>query len=47
MKYITATIVAYITYLLLTIGTGDLWLWSGPELVIGAVFVCLLRAFLV
>ena len=44
MKYITATIVAYITYLLLTIGTGDLWLWSGPELVIGAVFAVIVGA---
>jgi len=38
MKYFAAAVVAYLVYLLLAIGSGDILLWSSTELIIGAVF---------
>jgi len=38
MKFLITTVVAYIVYLLLTIGSGTVFLWSRAELIIGAVF---------
>ena len=44
MNYIAAAIAAYILYLLLTIGSGDVLLWSRAELIIGAVFSVIVGA---
>lgn len=38
MKFIVTAVVAYLVYLLLTIGSGTVFLWSKEELIIGAVF---------
>ena len=38
MDFIVTAVVAYLVYLLLTIGSGTVALWSREELVIGAVF---------
>jgi multicomponent Na+:H+ antiporter subunit E len=46
MKFLITTVVAYIVYLLLTIGSGDLFLWSKAELIIGAVFAVVVGAVL-
>jgi multicomponent Na+:H+ antiporter subunit E len=44
MNFIISAAVAYIAYLLLTIGTGTLLLWSGTELIVGAVFAVIVGA---
>jgi multicomponent Na+:H+ antiporter subunit E len=44
MKFLATAIAAYIVYLLLTIGTGDMVLWNGTELIIGAVFAIVVGA---
>lgn len=41
MSFLITAAVAYLTYLLLTIGSGHLLLWSSHQLVIGAVFAAL------
>ena len=38
MKFLITTVVAYVVYLLLTIGSDPVSLWSRSELIIGAVF---------
>jgi multicomponent Na+:H+ antiporter subunit E len=38
MKFIVTAAVAYLVYLLLTIGSGDVGLWSREELIVGVVF---------
>jgi multicomponent Na+:H+ antiporter subunit E len=38
MNFLITAVVAYLAYLLLTIGSGTVVLWSTPELIIGAVF---------
>jgi multicomponent Na+:H+ antiporter subunit E len=38
MNFLITAAVAYLVYLLLTIGSGTVFLWSAPELIIGAVF---------
>jgi multicomponent Na+:H+ antiporter subunit E len=37
MKFLITAVVAYVVYLLLTIGSGTVLLWSTGELIIGAV----------
>ncbi len=37
MKFLITAIVAYVVYLLLTIGSGTVGLWSDAELIVGAV----------
>lgn len=44
MNFIISAAVAYIAYLLLTIGTGTAFLWSGTELIVGAVFAVMVGA---
>lgn len=44
MNYIAAAIAAYIPYLVLTIGSGDVLLWSSTELIIGAIFAAITGA---
>ncbi len=38
MRSLIAAIVAYASYLILTIGTGTVALWSRAELIVGAIF---------
>jgi len=44
MRFLITTVVAYVVYLLLTIGSGTLGLWSAPELVTGAVLALIVGA---
>ncbi len=44
MKFLITTVVAYIVYLLLTIGSGTVGLWSSGELIIGAVLAVIVGA---
>ena len=46
MKFLITTVVAYIVYLLLTIGSGTVALWSSAELIIGAVLAVVVGALL-
>jgi len=46
MKFLIATVVAYVVYLLLTIGSGTVVLWSRAELIIGAVLAVAVGALL-
>jgi multicomponent Na+:H+ antiporter subunit E len=46
MKFLITTVVAYIVYLLLTIGSGTVGLWSSAELIIGAVLAVVVGALL-
>jgi len=46
MKFLVTTVVAYLAYLLLTIGSGTVFLWSSAELIIGAVFAVVVGALL-
>jgi multicomponent Na+:H+ antiporter subunit E len=46
MNFIVTAVVAYVVYLLLTIGSGTVFLWSSEELVIGALFAVLAGALL-
>jgi multicomponent Na+:H+ antiporter subunit E len=46
MNFIVTAVVAYLVYLLLTIGSGTVFLWSREELVIGVVFAVLAGALL-
>ena len=46
MKFLITTVVAYAVYLLLTIGSGTVALWSTAELVIGAVLAVAVGALL-
>jgi multicomponent Na+:H+ antiporter subunit E len=46
MKFIITTVVAYVVYLLLTIGSGTVLLWSTPELITGAVLAVIVGAVL-
>jgi multicomponent Na+:H+ antiporter subunit E len=41
MKFLVTAAVAYLVYLLLTVGSGTVALWSREELVVGAVFAVL------
>jgi multicomponent Na+:H+ antiporter subunit E len=44
MRFLITTIVAYIVYLLLTMGSGAVGLWSTAELVTGAVLAVIVGA---
>jgi multicomponent Na+:H+ antiporter subunit E len=44
MKFLITTVVAYVVYLLLTIGSGTVFLWSTPELITGAVLAVIVGA---
>jgi multicomponent Na+:H+ antiporter subunit E len=46
MKFLITTVVAYVVYLLLTIGSGTVLLWSAPELITGAVLAVIVGAVL-
>jgi multicomponent Na+:H+ antiporter subunit E len=46
MKFLITTVVAYLVYLLLTIGSGTVLLWSTPELITGAVLAVIVGAVL-
>jgi multicomponent Na+:H+ antiporter subunit E len=44
MRFLIATVVAYVGYLLLTLGSGHVLLWSKAELIIGAAFAVVVGA---
>ena len=46
MKFLITAIVAYVFYLLLTIGSGTVGLWSDAELIVGAVLAIVVGALL-
>ena len=46
MKFLVTAIVAYVAYLLLTIGSGTVVLWSTAELIVGAVLAVVVGAVL-
>ena len=46
MRFIITAVVAYVVYLLLTIGSGTVGLWSTAELIIGAVLAVVVGALL-
>jgi multicomponent Na+:H+ antiporter subunit E len=46
MRFLITAVVAYVGYLLLTLGSGTVFLWSTAELVIGAVFAVVVGALL-
>ena len=46
MSFVVTTVVAYVVYLLLTIGSGTVGLWSTAELIIGAVLAVVVGAVL-
>ena len=46
MKFLVTTVVAYVGYLILTIGSGTVLLWSSAELIIGAVLAVVVGALL-
>jgi multicomponent Na+:H+ antiporter subunit E len=46
MKFLVTAAVAYVVYLLLTIGSGTVLLWSTPELIVGAILAVVVGAVL-
>ncbi|MGB5924802.1 MAG: Na+/H+ antiporter subunit E, partial [Dehalococcoidia bacterium] len=46
MRFIVTAVVAYVVYLLLTIGSGTVLLWSTAELIVGAVLAVVVGAVL-
>ncbi len=44
MRFLITAVVAYLLYLLLTIGSGTLLLWNAAELIIGAIFALMVAA---
>ena len=46
MKFLITTVIAYLVYLILTIGSGTVALWSREELIVGAVFAVIAGALL-
>ena len=46
MKFLVTAVVAYLVYLILTIGSGTVALWSREELIIGAIFAVIAGALL-
>ena len=46
MKFLITTVVAYVGYLILTLGSGPVFLWSRAELIIGVVFAVVVGALL-
>ncbi len=46
MNFLITAVVAYLVYLLLTIGSGTVFLWSTAELIVGAVVALVVGAIL-
>ncbi len=46
MRFLVTAIVAYVAYLLLTIGSDTVGLWSTAELIVGAVLAVAVGAVL-
>ena len=46
MRFLVTAVVAYLVYLIFTIGSGNVLLWSTAELAIGAVFAVVVGALL-
>ena len=46
MKFLITTVIAYLVYLILTIGSGTVALWSREELIVGVVFAVIAGALL-
>lgn len=44
MRFLITAVVAYLLYLILTIGSGNLLLWNSAELIIGAIFALAVAA---
>jgi len=44
MRFLITAVVAYLLYLVLTIGSGTLLLWNEAELIIGAIFALVVAA---
>ena len=44
MRFLVTAVVAYLLYLLLTVGSGNLFLWNSAELIIGAIFALVAAA---
>jgi len=44
MRFLITAVVAYLLYLLLTIGSGNLILWNAAELIIGAIIALVIAA---
>jgi len=44
MRFLVTAVVAYLIYLVLTIGSGNIILWNAAELIIGAIFALLVAA---
>jgi len=46
MRFLITAVVAYVVYLLLTIGSGTVFLWSSDELIVGVIFAVVVGALL-
>jgi multicomponent Na+:H+ antiporter subunit E len=44
MRFLITAVVAYLIYLVLTVGSGNILLWNAAELIIGATFALLVAA---
>jgi multicomponent Na+:H+ antiporter subunit E len=44
MRFLVTAVVAYLIYLVLTVGSGNILLWNAAELIIGAIFALLVAA---
>ena len=44
MRFLVTAVVAYLIYLVLTIGSGNILLWNAAELIIGAIFAMVVAA---
>ena len=44
MRFLVTAVVAYLIYLVLTVGSGSILLWNAAELIIGAIFALLVAA---
>ena len=44
MRFLVTAVVAYLLYLLLTIGSGNIIFWNAAELIIGAIFALVVAA---
>ena len=43
-RFLVTAVVAFLIYLVLTVGSGSLFLWSKEELIIGAIFAVIVSA---
>ncbi len=44
MRFLVTAVVAYLIYLVLTVGSGNILLWNAAELIIGAIFALVVAA---